>query len=104
MERLCGVVQVVTVFSETGFLGRRIVRHVRDKGFSVRDASRIRGSLLHTDGQRDVQTIERFQSGSGRASAAHDAQQSGTLSSSKHQRYSFRRSRESWRAPLGEIH
>jgi NADH dehydrogenase len=34
------VVQVVTVFGGTGFLGRRIVRHVRDKGFSVRIASR----------------------------------------------------------------
>jgi NADH dehydrogenase len=34
------VVQIVTVFGGTGFLGRRIVRHVRDKGFSVRVASR----------------------------------------------------------------
>ena len=34
------MVQVVTVFGGTGFLGRRIVRHVRDKGFSVRIASR----------------------------------------------------------------
>jgi uncharacterized protein YbjT (DUF2867 family) len=34
------VVQVVTVFGGTGFLGRRIVSHVRDKGFSVRIASR----------------------------------------------------------------
>jgi NADH dehydrogenase len=34
------VVQVVTVFGGTGFLGRRIVRHVRDKGFWVRIASR----------------------------------------------------------------
>jgi NADH dehydrogenase len=32
--------QVVTVFGATGFLGRRIVRHLRDKGFSVRVASR----------------------------------------------------------------
>lgn len=32
--------QVVTVFGGTGFLGRRIVRHLRDKGFSVRIASR----------------------------------------------------------------
>jgi NADH dehydrogenase len=30
----------VTVFGGTGFLGRRIVRHVRDKGFAVRIASR----------------------------------------------------------------
>ena len=32
--------QVVTVFGGTGFLGRRVVRHLRDKGFSVRIASR----------------------------------------------------------------
>jgi len=34
------VVQIVTVFGGTGFLGRRIVRHLHDKGFSVRVASR----------------------------------------------------------------
>jgi len=34
------VAEVVTVFGGTGFLGRRIVRHVRDKGFLVRVASR----------------------------------------------------------------
>jgi NADH dehydrogenase len=32
--------EVVTVFGGTGFLGRRIVRHLRAKGFSVRIASR----------------------------------------------------------------
>ena len=32
--------QVVTVFGGTGFLGRRVVRHLRDKGLSVRVASR----------------------------------------------------------------
>ena len=32
--------QVVTVFGGTGFLGRRAVRHLRDKGFAVRAASR----------------------------------------------------------------
>ena len=31
---------VVTVIGGTGFLGRRVVRHLRDKGFSVRIASR----------------------------------------------------------------
>ena len=36
----CAVGQVVTVFGGTGFLGRRAVRHLRDKGFSVRVASR----------------------------------------------------------------
>ena len=34
------MVQIVTVFGGTGFLGRRIVRHLRDTGFSVRIASR----------------------------------------------------------------
>jgi uncharacterized protein YbjT (DUF2867 family) len=32
--------QAVTVFGGTGFLGRRVVRHLRDKEFSVRVASR----------------------------------------------------------------
>ena len=32
--------QIVTVFGGTGFLGRRVARHLRDKGFSVRVASR----------------------------------------------------------------
>lgn len=32
--------QIVTVFGGTGFLGRRIVRHLHDKGYSVRIASR----------------------------------------------------------------
>ena len=32
--------QIVTVFGGTGFLGRRIVRHLHEKGFSVRIASR----------------------------------------------------------------
>ena len=34
------MVQIVTVFGGTGFLGRRIVRHLHDKGYSVRIASR----------------------------------------------------------------
>jgi uncharacterized protein YbjT (DUF2867 family) len=34
------VAQSVTVFGGTGFLGRRIVRHLHDKGFAVRIASR----------------------------------------------------------------
>jgi uncharacterized protein YbjT (DUF2867 family) len=34
------VAQIVTVFGGTGFLGRRIVRHLHDKGFSIRIASR----------------------------------------------------------------
>jgi uncharacterized protein YbjT (DUF2867 family) len=32
--------RTVTVFGGTGFLGRRIVRHLRSRGFSVRTASR----------------------------------------------------------------
>ena len=32
--------QLVTVFGGTGFLGRRIVRHLRDAGFAVRIAAR----------------------------------------------------------------
>ena len=32
--------QLVTVFGGTGFLGRRIVRHLHDAGFAVRIASR----------------------------------------------------------------
>jgi uncharacterized protein YbjT (DUF2867 family) len=34
------VAQIVTVFGGTGFLGRRITRHLHDKGFVVRIASR----------------------------------------------------------------
>ena|SRR5215510_3533893 len=32
--------RTVTVFGGTGFLGRRVVRHLRDREFSVRIASR----------------------------------------------------------------
>jgi uncharacterized protein YbjT (DUF2867 family) len=42
------VAQIVTVFGGTGFLGRRITRHLRDKGFAVRIASR-RPSLSSGD-------------------------------------------------------
>ena len=41
--------QIVTVFGGTGFLGRRVVRHLRDKGFSVRIASRHPGSSSGDD-------------------------------------------------------
>jgi uncharacterized protein YbjT (DUF2867 family) len=40
---------VVTVFGGTGFLGRRVVRHLRDKGYSVRVASRHPSSLRNDD-------------------------------------------------------
>jgi uncharacterized protein YbjT (DUF2867 family) len=36
----CAVAQIVTVFGGTGFLGRRITRHLHDKGYAVRIASR----------------------------------------------------------------
>ena len=53
------VVQLVTVFGGTGFLGRRIVRHLHDKGFAVRIASR-RASPSSGDGPRlsDISTRE----------------------------------------------
>jgi uncharacterized protein YbjT (DUF2867 family) len=41
-------VRVVTVFGGTGFLGRRIVRHLREQGLSVRIASR------HPDRSREL--------------------------------------------------
>jgi uncharacterized protein YbjT (DUF2867 family) len=41
-------VRVVTVFGGTGFLGRRVVRHLRRHGFSVRVASR------HLDRSREL--------------------------------------------------
>jgi uncharacterized protein YbjT (DUF2867 family) len=40
---------VVTVFGGTGFLGRRVVRHLRDKGYSVRVASRHPSSSRNDD-------------------------------------------------------
>lgn len=42
--------RIVTVFGGTGFLGRRVVRHLRKRGFSVRIASRHpdRGQRLFT--------------------------------------------------------
>jgi uncharacterized protein YbjT (DUF2867 family) len=49
----------VTVFGGTGFLGRRIVRHLQDADFAVRIASRHpdRGRSLFS---RDVSGIEAF--------------------------------------------
>lgn len=41
-------VQSVTVFGGTGFLGRRIVRHLHDAGFAIRIASRHRDRGLPT--------------------------------------------------------
>jgi uncharacterized protein YbjT (DUF2867 family) len=53
-------VRVVTVFGGTGFLGRRIVRHLRQQEFSVRIASRRpdRSRALFGFDDADVQSVE----------------------------------------------
>jgi NADH dehydrogenase len=50
----------VTVFGGTGFLGRRVVRHIRKHGFSVRIASRRpdRGQRLFALEDPQLQSIE----------------------------------------------
>jgi NADH dehydrogenase len=50
----------VTVFGGTGFLGRRVVRHLRKHGFSVRIASRHpdRGQRLFALDDPQLQSIE----------------------------------------------
>jgi hypothetical protein len=40
LSDLAGLERIVTAFGGTGFLGRRVVRHLRSHGFSVRIASR----------------------------------------------------------------
>jgi uncharacterized protein YbjT (DUF2867 family) len=52
--------RVVTVFGGTGFLGRRVVRHLRDAGFSVRIASRhpARGKKLFGSDDPQLQSVE----------------------------------------------
>jgi uncharacterized protein YbjT (DUF2867 family) len=47
--------RLVTVFGGTGFLGRRVVRHLRTRGFSVRIASRHLDRGLWLFGQDDPQ-------------------------------------------------
>jgi uncharacterized protein YbjT (DUF2867 family) len=51
--------QTVTVFGGTGFLGRRVVRHLRQHGFSIRIASRRpeRGSELFGVADPQVQSV-----------------------------------------------
>ena len=51
---------IVTVFGGTGFLGRRVVRHLRNHGFSVRIASRHpnRGRELFGVDDPQVQSVE----------------------------------------------
>lgn len=52
--------RTVTVFGGTGFLGRRVVRHLREHGFSVRIASRHpdRGRMLFGVADPQLQSIE----------------------------------------------
>src|ERR1700692_358642 len=52
--------RTVTVFGGTGFLGRRIVRHLRKHGFSVRIASRYpdRGHRLFGLDDPQLQSVE----------------------------------------------
>jgi uncharacterized protein YbjT (DUF2867 family) len=51
---------VVAVFGGTGFLGRRIVRHLRNRGYSVRTASRHpeRGQRLFGTDDPHIQSVE----------------------------------------------
>src|SRR5256714_6460758 len=52
--------RTVTVFGGTGFLGRRVARHLRKNGFSVRIASRHpgRGHELFGLDDRRLQSVE----------------------------------------------
>ena len=52
--------RIVTVFGGTGFLGRRVVRHLRQHGFSVRIASRHpdRGYRLFALDDPQLQSVE----------------------------------------------
>jgi uncharacterized protein YbjT (DUF2867 family) len=52
--------RTVTVFGGTGFLGRRVVRHLRDRGFPVRIASRHpdRGHRLFGPDDPQLQSVE----------------------------------------------
>src|SRR5215207_850813 len=47
--------RIVTVFGGTGFLGRRVVRHLREHGLSVRIASRHPGREEELFGADDPQ-------------------------------------------------
>src|SRR5262245_304787 len=52
--------RTVTVFGGTGFLGRRVVRHLRKRGFSIRIASRHpdRGDALFAVDDPRLQSVE----------------------------------------------
>ena len=51
--------QTATVFGGTGFLGRRVVRRLREAGFAVRFAARHpeRGRSLFADGKPGIASI-----------------------------------------------
>ncbi|MFZ1002340.1 MAG: NmrA family NAD(P)-binding protein, partial [Pseudolabrys sp.] len=51
--------RTVAVFGGTGFLGRRVVRHLRKRGFSVRIASRHpdRGTDLFALNDPQLQSV-----------------------------------------------
>src|SRR5436853_72623 len=51
--------QLVTVFGGTGFLGRRIVRHLYDAGFAVRIASRHpdRAAMIFPDAGPHLRSV-----------------------------------------------
>src|SRR6516162_4757412 len=51
--------QTATVFGGTGFLGRRVVRRLREAGFAVRFAARHpeRGRSLFADGEPGIASI-----------------------------------------------
>ena len=51
---------IVTVFGGTGFLGRRVVQHLRERQYSVRNASRHpdRGRIQFGIEDPQLQTIE----------------------------------------------
>ncbi|OHV79972.1 epimerase [Ensifer sp. LCM 4579] len=52
--------RIITVFGGTGFLGRRVVRHLRSGGFSVRIATRHpeRGTKLFGSDDPQLQSVE----------------------------------------------
>ena len=54
-----GPAQTATVFGGTGFLGRRVVRRLREAGFAVRFAARHpeRGRSLFADGEPGIASI-----------------------------------------------
>jgi uncharacterized protein YbjT (DUF2867 family) len=54
--------QLVAVFGGTGFLGRRIVRHLREAGFDVRIASRHpdRVAALFSDDNRGIEPVRAY--------------------------------------------